>query len=114
MEATLAGKQLIMHNAKFDLQVLARNGISLYGNPIFDTMIAHQLLDENSSHGLKHLAKTILGAEIKMEQNPMVERAVAQWKASCERIARSRLQCSQIICRKFLSYCLVIKTKSLF
>jgi len=72
-EATLAGKQLIMHNAKFDLQVLARNGISLYGNPIFDTMIAHQLLDENSSHSLKHLAKTILCAEIKMEKNPMIE-----------------------------------------
>jgi DNA polymerase-1 len=73
MEATLAGKQLVMHNAKFDLQVLARNGISLYGNPIFDTMIAHQLLDENSSHGLKHLAKTILGAEVKMEQSPTIE-----------------------------------------
>jgi len=73
LEATLAGKQLILHNAKFDLQVLARNGISLYGNQIFDTMIAHQLLDENEGHGLKHLAKTILGAEIKMEQNPMIE-----------------------------------------
>ena len=73
MEATLAGKQLIMHNAKFDLQVLARNSVSLYGNPIFDTMIAHQLLDENERHGLKHLAKTILGACVKMEQNPMIE-----------------------------------------
>jgi len=73
MEATLAGKQLIMHNAKFDLQVLARNGISLYGNQIFDTMIAHQLLDENEGHGLKHLAKTILGAEVKMEQRPYIE-----------------------------------------
>jgi DNA polymerase-1 len=73
MEATLAGKQLIMHNAKFDLQVLARNGISLYGNPIFDTMIAHQLLDENSSHSLKHLAKTILSAKVEVEQNPMIE-----------------------------------------
>jgi DNA polymerase-1 len=73
MEATLAGKQLIMHNAKFDLQVLVRNGISLYGNPIFDTMIAHQLLDENSSHGLKYLAKTILGAEVKMEKSPTIE-----------------------------------------
>jgi DNA polymerase-1 len=73
LEATLAGKQLIMHNAKFDLQVVARNGISLYGNPIFDTMIAHQLLDENSSHGLKHLAKTILGATVSMEENPSLE-----------------------------------------
>ena len=73
MEATLAGKQLIMHNAKFDLQVLARNFVSLYGNPIFDTMIAHQLLDENERHGLKHLAKTVLGACVKMEQNPVIE-----------------------------------------
>ena len=72
-EATLAGKQLIMHNAKFDLQVLARNSISLYGNPIFDTMIAHQLLDENERHGLKHLAQTVLGEKVEMEQNPMIE-----------------------------------------
>lgn len=71
VEATLAGKQLVMHNAKFDLQVLARNGISLYGNQIFDTMIAHQLLDENSSHSLKHLAKTVLGADVVLEKNPL-------------------------------------------
>ena len=82
MEATLAGKQLIMHNAKFDLQVLARNGISLYGNPIFDPMIAHQLLDENDRHGLKHLAKTVLGAEVKMEQNPMIESPLLSVDAS--------------------------------
>ena len=73
MEATLVGKQLIMHNAKFDLQVLARNLVDLYGNPIFDTMIAHQLLDENERHGLKHLAKTILKAKVGLEQNPMIE-----------------------------------------
>jgi DNA polymerase I-like protein with 3'-5' exonuclease and polymerase domains len=81
LEATLASCQLIMHNAKFDLQVLARNGISLCGesgcttafngNPLFDTMIAHQLLDENEGHGLKHLAKTILGADVVLEQNPL-------------------------------------------
>ncbi len=76
MEATLAGKQLIMHNAKFDLQVLNRNDVSLYGNPIFDTMIAHQLLDENDRHGLKHLAKTILGETVKMEQSPLLENSL--------------------------------------
>ena len=73
IEAVLAGKQLIMHNAKFDLQVLNRNDVSLYGNPIFDTMIAHQLLDENDRHSLKHLAKTVLGAKVKIEQSPMIE-----------------------------------------
>ena len=72
---------VLAHNAKFDLQVLARNSVSLYGNPIFDTMIAHQLLDENSSHGLKHLAQTVLGEAVKpalersegMEQSPYIE-----------------------------------------
>nr|MBC8235924.1 hypothetical protein [bacterium] len=82
MEATLAGKQLIMHNAKFDIQVLARNGISVYGNPIFDTMIAHQLLDENERHGLKHLAQTVLGATVSMEQNPMIESPLLSSDAS--------------------------------
>ena len=78
LEATLADKQLIMHNAKFDIQVLARNDVSLYGNPIFDTMIAHQLLDENEGHGLKHLAKTVLGARVEMEQNPMIESPIGR------------------------------------
>jgi DNA polymerase-1 len=82
VEATLEGKQLIMHNAKFDLQVLKRNDIDLYGNPIFDTMIAHQLLDENERHGLKHLATTILGAEVQMEQNPMIESPLLSSDAS--------------------------------
>jgi DNA polymerase-1 len=81
MEATLAGKQLI-HNAKFDLQVLARNDIFLYGNPIFDTMIAHQLLDENERHGLKHLAKTVLGETVEMEKNPMIESPLLSSDAS--------------------------------
>jgi DNA polymerase-1 len=82
MEATLAAKQLIMHNAKFDLQVLKRNDVDLYGNPIFDTMIAHQLLDENSSHSLKNLAKTILGARVEMEQNPIIESPLLSSDAS--------------------------------
>jgi len=67
LETILAGKQLIMHNAKFDLQVLKRNDIDLYGNQIFDTMIAHQLLDENERHGLKHLAQTVLGEKVEKE-----------------------------------------------
>ena len=84
LEATLADKQLIMHNAKFDLQVLARNSVSLYGIPIFDTMIAHQLLDENERHGLKHLAKTTLGEKVEMEQNPYIESPLFDTEALVE------------------------------
>lgn len=61
---TLKGKALIMHNAKFDLNVLARHGCDLSDAKIFDTMIAHHLLDENSKHGLKDLAETLLHEKV--------------------------------------------------
>lgn len=53
--------QLIMHNGKFDcLWTWVHLGLRLTNG--FDTMLAHYLLDENSRHGLKHLAQTMLGA----------------------------------------------------
>jgi len=61
---TLKGKYLIMHNSKFDLDVLARHGCDLSECQIFDTMIASHLLDENSSHALKDLAELLLGESV--------------------------------------------------
>jgi DNA polymerase-1 len=60
----LKGKTLIMHNAKFDLNVLARYGCDLDDATLFDTMIAHHLLDENSKHGLKDLAESLLQEKV--------------------------------------------------
>lgn len=45
----------IGHNMKFDLKWLSTIGIKIKG-PIFDTMLAHYILDENSRHGLDHLS----------------------------------------------------------
>jgi len=57
-------KVLICHNIKFDMKVLKSVGIIVPEEVnLFDTMIAHHLLDENSKHGLKVLAKEILGEE---------------------------------------------------
>lgn len=54
-------KLIIGHNIKFDLKWLFSRGFT-YKGPIFDTMIALHLLDENyPEHGLKHLARTELG-----------------------------------------------------
>ena len=39
------------HNVKYDLEVMARHGITVRG-PIFDTMVAHYLLDPEASHKL--------------------------------------------------------------
>lgn len=56
------GKTWIFHNAKFDLPVLNRAGVN--GIRRFeDTLIAAHLLDENSEHKLKTLARELLGVE---------------------------------------------------
>lgn len=55
--------QLIAHNGKFDLlYLLVQFGVAWYKRIVFDTMLAHFLLDENSRHGLKTLAQHYLGA----------------------------------------------------
>lgn len=53
--------EMIGHNGKFDsLWLLVTLGFQIdFG---FDTMLAHFLVDENSRHGLKHLAKVYYSA----------------------------------------------------
>jgi len=57
----------VFHNAKFDLQkLLLEDCIDqdwIATHAIDDTAIIHALLDENDRHGLKYLAKKILGEE---------------------------------------------------
>ena len=43
------------HNVKYDLEVLARHGVTVRG-PIFDTMVAHYLLNPEASHKLDDVA----------------------------------------------------------
>jgi len=55
--------QFIAQNGKFDfLWMLVHFGVKWYERFVFDTMLAHYMLDENSNHGLKHLAQNFLGA----------------------------------------------------
>ncbi len=55
-----AGKTLIGHNLKFDIQVLKRYGIRVDGQ-LIDTMVAHYLTDpDHKRHGLKELSRQIL------------------------------------------------------
>lgn len=59
----------VLHNAKFDMKWLEFHlGIKL--NPVFDTMIASQLLSYESRHNLVSVAKKYLGVNLdKTEQN---------------------------------------------
>ena len=61
-----AKRTVVMHHGKYDLNVLARRGLSVAG-PLFDTMIAAQLLAPEGKAGLKELAR----ARLKVAMTPI-------------------------------------------
>ena len=55
-----SNKEAVAHHFKFDYKILARRGVKFGARP-FDTMIAHYLIQPESSHKLDRLAETELG-----------------------------------------------------
>lgn len=55
LNSALTEVRLAMHNGIFDWPFLLHNGLT-HANYYIDTMVAHALLDERSSHGLEYLA----------------------------------------------------------
>lgn len=47
------------HNLKFDLAVLKNHGIDVAG-PLFDTMLAHTLVEPEQRHGMDYLSEVLL------------------------------------------------------
>ncbi|WP_457653773.1 DNA polymerase I [Rhodocaloribacter sp.] len=64
-EAVLEALKPLLHvkkigqNIKYDIVVLARHGLELTG-PLFDTMVAHYLINPEESHGLDAIARQYL------------------------------------------------------
>ena len=56
--------QKIGHNLKYDIKVLNNYNISVKG-PLFDTLIAHYLINPDMRHGMDILAETYLGYKTK-------------------------------------------------
>jgi len=50
----------INHNLKFDLSVLKSNGIEARGK-LFDTMVAHSLVEPEMRHGMDYMSEVYLG-----------------------------------------------------
>jgi DNA polymerase-1 len=66
LEDPRSGK--VGHNLKFDLNVLRWHGVTVRG-PLFDTMIAHAVLEPEQRHGLNYCAEVYLNyAPIPIEQ----------------------------------------------
>ena len=60
--AVLADERIrkIGHNLKFDIRMLLWNGLPVRG-PLFDTMIAHALVEPELRHGMDYLSEAMLG-----------------------------------------------------
>ena len=54
---------IVVQNAKYDLHVMERIGISIQTPNVFDTMIASWICDENAPKGLKDNSKRVLGID---------------------------------------------------
>ena len=48
------------HNLKFDLSVLKWHGVTVRGK-LFDTMVAHSLIEPEMRHGMDYLSEVYLG-----------------------------------------------------
>ena len=48
------------HNLKYDLAVLKRHGVTVRGK-LFDTMVAHSLIEPEMRHGMDYLSEVYLG-----------------------------------------------------
>ena len=53
-------KEKVGHNLKYDINILSESGIQVKG-PLFDTMIAHALIDSVQRHNLDYLSEAYLG-----------------------------------------------------
>lgn len=68
----LKGKQLIMHNASYDCNMVKLNyNVELMPYVHTDTLLLGHLLDENRSNGLKELGVSLFGLDAKKEQEEM-------------------------------------------
>ncbi|MDB6017600.1 MAG: polA [Pedosphaera sp.] len=54
------GIEKVGHNLKFDLSILKWHGLSVRGK-LFDTMIAHSLIEPEMRHGMDYLSEVYLG-----------------------------------------------------
>lgn len=52
-------KEVVAHNFKYDYQIMRKYGVAI-ANKVFDTMVAHYLINADMKHGMDILAETYL------------------------------------------------------
>jgi DNA polymerase I len=79
------------HDLKFDLSVLEWRGLSVRGK-LFDTMIAHSLIEPDLRHGLEYLAEVYLGYRLAQPAGAAGEEQLNLGEVAEEAIARRAVE----------------------
>lgn len=87
---------LLFHNAKFDMQILRKEGIECPA-PFWDTMLMSWMVDENTTHALKGLGALIGIEDAKTEQEIIkkLQKSCGSWEA-IPPLAMERYACKDV------------------
>ena len=81
----------IGHDLKFDLSVLKWRGISVRGS-LFDSMIAHSLIEPEMRHGLDYLSEAYLGYSLGKRAVEAAEEQLSLGDVAAEKIAERAME----------------------
>ena len=83
------------HNLKFDASVLKWRGISLRGK-LFDTMVAHSLIEPDMRHSLGYLSEAYLGYSLSVAAEGSKEEQLSLGDVASEKTAERAMEAADV------------------
>jgi DNA polymerase I len=83
------------HNLKFDASVLKWRGISLCGK-LFDTMVAHSLIEPDMRHTLGYLSEAYLGYSLSAAADESKQEQLSLGDVASEKIAERAMEAADV------------------
>jgi DNA polymerase-1 len=83
------------HNLKFDTTVLKWRGISL-GGKLFDTMVAHSLIEPDMRHSLAYLSEAYLGYSLSIAAEGNKEEQLSLGDVASEKTAERTMEAADV------------------
>jgi DNA polymerase-1 len=83
------------HNLKFDASVLKWRGVSLRGK-LFDTMVAHSLIEPDMRHTLAYLSEAYLGYSLSAASEESKQEQLSLGDVASEKIAERAMEAADV------------------
>ena len=87
--------EMVGHNLKFDASVLKWRGISLRGK-LFDTMVAHSLIEPDMRHTLGYLSEAYLGYSLSVAAEGAKEEQLSLGDVASEKTAERTMESADV------------------